>query len=256
LGDGTGTNKKNPTPIGVNSKWQSIAGGTAHSLAVKNDGTLWAWGYNASGQLGDGTNASKWTPFKIGVDNDWKFVAAGDYHSLAIKTNGTLWAWGQNDIGQLGDSTKVQKNIPVQIGSGIKWQKATGGTSHSLGMSTNGEIWAWGRNTDGQLGVGTNNDNQYPLKIACPTVGLNNYLLQVPVRLYPNPAIDFIEIETLDMDLGSTNYDISNLYGQKFVINQNLPGSLRIDVSQIPQGFYLLTLRKGNEHLTKSFVKI
>jgi len=54
---------------------------TFHTIALKSDGTLWAWGYNAAGQLGDGTNTNKNTPTQIGTDNKWVSISAGYYHT-------------------------------------------------------------------------------------------------------------------------------------------------------------------------------
>jgi len=95
-----------------------IAAGAVHSLALKTDGTLWAWGFNAYGQLGDGTQVDKNIPVLIG--SDYATIAAGSIHTLALKTDGTLWAWGFNGDGELGDGTVVNKFAPVQIGPNTK----------------------------------------------------------------------------------------------------------------------------------------
>ncbi|NLG12435.1 MAG: hypothetical protein GX554_05370, partial [Elusimicrobia bacterium] len=73
-------------------------------MAIKNDGTLRAWGLNDKGQLGlgEGAGTQKNVPTKIGDDENWQFVSAGEYHTAAIKQDGTLWTWGCNDDGQLG----------------------------------------------------------------------------------------------------------------------------------------------------------
>ncbi|RKS23128.1 regulator of chromosome condensation (RCC1) repeat-containing protein [Flavobacterium endophyticum] len=102
--------------------WQTISSGTDHTLALKIDGTLWAWGDNGTGELGDGTTVDKNLPVQIGTANDWQKISAGNNFSLAIKTNGTLWAWGTNLFGQLGDGTNISKQSPVQIGTATDWQ--------------------------------------------------------------------------------------------------------------------------------------
>ena len=96
--------------IGSATTWTQIAGGAAHTLAVRSNGTLWAWGNNSSGELGDGTFTDRHAPKQIGTDTHWRSVAAGWSHSLAIKTDGTLWAWGDNDFGQVGDGTTIGRS--------------------------------------------------------------------------------------------------------------------------------------------------
>ncbi|WP_051197496.1 fibronectin type III domain-containing protein [Flavobacterium soli] len=149
--------------------WQTISAGTTHTLGVKADGTLWAWGNNGYGQIGDGTLISKQLPTQIGTSSDWQEIAAGEYYSLAIKTNGTLWAWGNNIYGQLGDGTTVNKNTPVQIGTASNWQSVRAGGFHTLAIKTNGTLWGWGKNTSGQLGDGTTITKVVPTQIGTAT---------------------------------------------------------------------------------------
>ncbi|WP_447637662.1 RCC1 domain-containing protein [Flavobacterium microcysteis] len=135
--------------------WKEIAAGGLHTIAIKTDGTLWAWGQNNYGQLGDGTTVDKNTPVQIGTATDWYQIAAGSNHSLAIKIDGTLWAWGNNGSGELGDGTIVRKNAPVRIGTATNWSQISGGIFHTLATKADGTLWAWGDNSYGQLGSGT-----------------------------------------------------------------------------------------------------
>jgi len=92
-----------------------ISAGRNHTVAVKTDGSLWAWGSNYYGQLGDGTGADRLFPVLIG--NGYSAVAAGIAHTVAVKTNGSLWAWGNNSWGQLGndDGTGTNQLSPILI---------------------------------------------------------------------------------------------------------------------------------------------
>ena len=96
-----------------NNPYFQVSTRDSHTIAIKSDGTLWAWGDNSSGQLGDGTTIDKSTPTQIGTDSNWASIAAGDFHTIAIKSNGTLWAWGNNLDGQLGDFWTIE---PKDIG--------------------------------------------------------------------------------------------------------------------------------------------
>ncbi len=134
-----------------------VAAGYVHSLARKTDGTVWAWGNNAFGQLGDGTTLQRNTPVPVaGLTSVAAVAAGGDTgasHSLAVKSDGTVWAWGSNYNGQIGDGTMADQHIPVQV-PGLKGAtSAAAGGEHSLAVC-NGGVWAWGYNMSGQLGDG------------------------------------------------------------------------------------------------------
>jgi hypothetical protein len=114
LGDGTLNNTNLPEQI-VASGVTAIAGGSWHSLFLKNDGSLWAMGGNNWGQLGDGTYNNTNRPERI-VAGNVTAIAAGFYFSLFLKSDGSLWAMGYNASGQLGDgSYGFGTNQPEQI---------------------------------------------------------------------------------------------------------------------------------------------
>jgi alpha-tubulin suppressor-like RCC1 family protein len=94
---------------------KSVACGNWHSLALKNDGTVIAWGNNGTGQLGDGTNNSRGEATPVKELSGVVALAAGNWHNLALKEDGTIWAWGNNSTGQLGDGTTETRTTPVAI---------------------------------------------------------------------------------------------------------------------------------------------
>ena len=93
----------------------TVAGGEDHSLALKTDGTVWAWGSNFHGQLGNGTNTNSLTPVQVQNLSGVIAIAGGGWYSLALKNDGTVWAWGNNEFGQLGDGTNDDRHTPVQV---------------------------------------------------------------------------------------------------------------------------------------------
>ena len=95
--------------------WQSIARCNNHVIAIKTDGTLWAWGNNGYGAFGNGTTISNNSPTQIGTATNWQTLSGGGLHSLAIKTDGTLFGWGHNNFGQLGDGTNIDKYFPTLV---------------------------------------------------------------------------------------------------------------------------------------------
>ncbi|MZG88400.1 RCC1 repeat-containing protein, partial [Staphylococcus aureus] len=99
----------------------AIAGGVYHTIALKSDGTVWAWGYNGYGQLGDGSTTNRSTPVQVSGLTDVIAIAGGYYHTIALKSDGTVWAWGHNEGGQLGDGSTTNRSTPAQRSlSGMK----------------------------------------------------------------------------------------------------------------------------------------
>ncbi len=142
-----------------------IEGGQYHSVAVKEDGTIWAWGYNGYGQLGDGTTTSRKYAVTIGNLTGGKSAAAGNYFSVVLKKDGTVWAWGINKYGQLGDGTVSTRKVPVQAAIDNVVAIAAG-ANHTLAIRGDGTLWAWGYNASGQLGDGTVTAKKTPVQVS------------------------------------------------------------------------------------------
>jgi alpha-tubulin suppressor-like RCC1 family protein len=195
--------------IGLNSQTfinlsgvTSFDAGSSHNLAIKGDGTVWAWGSNTCGEIGNGvagnvtgrqSDQSVATPFKVlgpgGTGNltDVTAVAAGSGWSLALKSDGTVWAWGNNNWGALGigtsgtnGSSEFYRTSPVQvhgennIGFLSNIIAIAAGETHSLALDTNGNVWAWGTKTFGELG--NNSSGGYGSYVTSPVKvhGLGN----------------------------------------------------------------------------------
>ncbi len=152
LGDGKDANLEfRSTPVQVATGVASVAAGADHTMYVKTDGTLWATGSNAQGQLGNGGNSTSTTPVQVatGVAS----VAAGRVHTMYVKTDGTLWAMGDNRHGQLGDGTTTNRSSAVRVATGVA--SVSAGRVHTMHVKTDGTLWAMGYNLFGRLGDGT-----------------------------------------------------------------------------------------------------
>jgi len=169
LGD-SGIIRVTPTQIWADSDWSQSAAGFYHTLAIKTNNTLWAWGQNLpAGQLGDGTTTNRTTPREIGTASDWSQVYAGKFHSLGIKTGNTLWSWGYNAFGQLGlgytNPLGSPVTTPTQIGTDSDWNTVAVCEFHTLGIKADNTLWSWGTNINGQLGLGDTFDRWTPALI-------------------------------------------------------------------------------------------
>jgi len=139
LGLNNTTNYSSPVQIGSLTNWglenDQLAGGNAHALAVKQDGTLWVWGKGGEGQLGLGDTTDRSSPVQVGTATDWVKVQCGVYHSMAINTKGKLYVWGFNSYsygGPLGVGDTTHRSSPVQVAG--SWVFAAGGYAHSIAI--------------------------------------------------------------------------------------------------------------------------
>jgi hypothetical protein len=173
LGDDTKDDRPKPVQVhgpggdGMLTHVVGIAAGSNHSLALRADGTVWAWGNNSSGQLGDDTVKDRMTPVQAKAMSFITAVAAGGSHSLALRADGTVWAWGAGTRGQLGSSFPLDRHLPGQVkglASGGMKKAIAAGANHSLGVRADGSVWAWGANEHGQVGDGSVLDRLLPVQ--------------------------------------------------------------------------------------------
>jgi len=171
LGDNSTTHRSSPVSvIGGFTDWCQASAGVQHSLGIRTNGSLWAWGRNNNFQLGTGNNTVRSSPVSvIGGFTDWCQVSAGFGNTFAIRTGGTLWAWGQGNYGQLGDGTATGKCSPVSVVGGFTdWCQVSVHSNgfHTHAIRTNGTLWAWGSASLGRIGVGDNSNRCSPTIVA------------------------------------------------------------------------------------------
>jgi len=160
LGDGIGPDpdprlvepRLTPGPVVHLEGVVAVAAGGYHSLALKADGTVWAWGSNSAGQLGDGTDEYRVAPVQVAGLGGVVAVSAGSGHSLALKADGSLWAWGSGLHGQVGDGFLLSRQRPVRVSTLSGVVAMCAGVRHSVAVKADGSLWAWGGNDSGQLG--------------------------------------------------------------------------------------------------------
>jgi alpha-tubulin suppressor-like RCC1 family protein len=175
-----------PSPIsgnliemGIGYLWKQVSAGKNHIIAIREDGTLWAWGENNYGQLGLGytstlgsgldnyfINIGSKTPEQIGTKNNWEKVYTGPDCSFAINSDGELYSWGwDSNAGILGlGGLNIEYYTPTKVGANTWSHIAVGVTDNAneidttvFGIDTSGKLWGWGDNKahPGALGTRT-----------------------------------------------------------------------------------------------------
>ena len=141
------------------------AGSGGHIVALRSNGTVWAWGFNSAGQLGNDTATNSAIPVQAMGLNDVVAVAAGSVHTVALKRDGTVWTWGSNSRGQLGDGTSTGRRTPVPVNGLLNVRNGVvaiaAGEGHTVALQGDGTVWTWGLDNVGQLGDGTPGGTQF-----------------------------------------------------------------------------------------------
>jgi len=176
IGLNDNVSRSSPTQIGENNVWSKVSFGQ-NALAIKTNGTLWAWGEFSTGSMGLNNTVNRSSPVQVGSGTDWANVFAGSngQPNAAVKTNGTFWIiGGQNGNGQLGLNDRVHRSSPVQLGSGTNWTGEFGkiATMNQGGMhaiKTDGTLWSWGENIQGNLGTNNTVYRSSPVQVGTDT---------------------------------------------------------------------------------------
>ena len=163
-----------PIQIGALTNWSEVSSGTNHCLAIKTDGTLWAWGDRGSGKLGDNSESSSVSsPTQIGSETNWTRVVAVKNTSFAKTTTGEWYVWGANSTGVYGNNTEgaaTQASSPVQLAAAdVDWLEG-GESNFIIAVKTDGSLFAWGDANLGKLGNNTQTPNKSsPIQIGSLT---------------------------------------------------------------------------------------
>jgi alpha-tubulin suppressor-like RCC1 family protein len=168
LGLGNTTYYSSPKQVGNLTNWQTLLVGNMSAnlcLAVKTDGTLWAWGKNNNIGAGGLNNVNLYSsPKQVGALTNWLYIAGGRYNCAAIKTDGTMWRWGFNGAGQLGLGNTTNYSSPVQMGALTGWTNTAVGYAHWTGVR-NGTLFTCGESSSGAMGLGNTSSYNSPKQV-------------------------------------------------------------------------------------------
>ena len=199
LGDGTRIDRSLPVQVcadencinyldnvvSIDTQFSSVA-------ALKNDGTVWTWGWNGNGELGDGSKINRSIPVQVCSDFDCNnhldniaAVSTGAGFMVALKSDGTVWSWGSNYDGELGNGTTVNSVVPVQVCEDISCASflsqvtlIDAGSDFAIALKKDGSVWAWGDNTYGQLADSSNIGSTIPQPV-CADANCLSFLDQI-----------------------------------------------------------------------------
>jgi len=165
-----------PTQLGSLTNWDHVSQTIGQVLAVKTDGTMWAWGDGRYGGLGLSTAVVVSSPTQIGSLDTWARVRAGKHFGAAIKTDGTLWTWGRSINGESGrdlagnDASGATTSSPQQVGTLTDWAKVSCGSENVTAIKTDGTLWSWGNsNPDAAVGDNARVDRSSPVQLGALT---------------------------------------------------------------------------------------
>ncbi|MCL2444883.1 IPT/TIG domain-containing protein [Candidatus Saccharibacteria bacterium] len=205
LGDGTNTSSNTPVAVDTSGVLAGrvitqISAGSSHSIALDDEGRIFTWGLNSSGQLGDGTTTGSSTPIAVDMSGvlDGKNITqitAGGSFSLALDDEGTVFAWGSNGSGQLGNGTTTNSSVPVAVDvsgvlAGRVITQITAGLTHTLALDSNGQVLSWGNNESGRLGNGTTTNSSVPVAVDVSGVLAGRVITQITAGTNQSVVLD------------------------------------------------------------------
>lgn len=257
LGDNTQSPRNTPVQVhGLNdvgflSNMSKVSAGASHTVTLKDDGTVWAWGNNNAGQLGDNSTFTTWTPVQvvgsggIGFLTDIIAVAAGmnSTFTVALKSDHTVWTWGNNSNGQLGNNSTNPSSVPVQVLAPNAVDNLTNitaiaaGKLHTLALKDDGTVWAWGINTYGQLGNGNNTQSLIPVQVS----GAIN-IVQIAAGLYTSSAV------AADGSIWTWGLNTNGSLGINSQTNSNIPVQVH-GVGDVGTLANIAAVGAGNYHM-------
>ena len=171
LGLGDTADRHRLTQVGGTRDWAAVSAGVGYALALKKDGSLWAWGDNNFGQLGVGDTTSdgarrRWAANRLGGGilprPPQRGAEAGRHASgCGVRTATASSAWATPPTGPARRRSDTSRDWAAIAPGGAD-------SYHSLALRRDGTLWAWGLNRFGQLGLGDTTDRLTPRQVRAP----------------------------------------------------------------------------------------
>lgn len=153
-----------PTPVlGLTGAFTEVSAGISHTCARREDGAVFCWGLNTSGQLGNGTTTGTGPVMVTGVVAAG--ISAGYFNTCARLADGSARCWGQNNYGQIGDGSITMRPSPVVVRTAGPVAEIHVGAAFVCARLVSGAIQCWGYNTNGAIGDGTTTQRPAPTAV-------------------------------------------------------------------------------------------
>jgi len=182
LGHNDTQNRHVPMPLALEAlggaKPKIVAAGSGHTVAVLDDGSLWAWGMNTNGQLGVGLEAHMVrVPTRVGAEDEFGgsrvlTAACGVEHTLAVTEAGALWSCGSGATGKLGLNDMNNRRVPTRVDAqrfgNTKIVSAAAGSTHSAVVTEDGVLYTWGMGEEDGAPAGLGHDDMQTKLVPTP----------------------------------------------------------------------------------------
>lgn len=178
-GETSVTNTQSFVKIDAISDVKKVAGNYGHTIALKNDGTVWTWGLNSNGQLGIGSTTDSYTPVQVPGLSGIVAVAAGVENGYAVKDNGTVYSWGAGSYGALGTNSTTRATSPTLISGLTGVIDISTRYYNAYALKSDGTVYAWGMGGYGALGNNSTQDKNVPVQV----IGISNAVAITAGRL-------------------------------------------------------------------------
>jgi hypothetical protein len=123
------------------------------NFAIKDDGTLWAWGIN-NGIYGNGLTQSSYAPIMVNSDKDWMTVSYNGNFASGVKTDGTLWCWKL----EYKQDYSIQTMLPKNLNYGTDWKDVCVNRGGAIALKDNGTLFYIFENSFDYLAIGKDAD--------------------------------------------------------------------------------------------------
>ncbi len=221
LGHGDVVSRSSPTQVGTLTTWvDAVRVEDNSAVALKVDGTQWAWGANSFGELGFGDTTARSSPVQVGTLTTWTTISGGGggLGVPALKVDGTLWTRGANITslaGQLGLGDAVSRSSPTQVGSLTTWVDAVISNTALMALKVDGTLWTSGTQTYGQLGQNDTTARSSPTQVGTLTTWA-----RLPTRGYGAHGLMAIQSNGTLWSWGKNTY---GKLGLEDVVNRSSP---------------------------------